>query len=128
MGLKKIWDGKDLPPEGCEVLAHLSSLKAWVPHVVTGYKVSEGSSPYNHRVEIQLDKSGDPRSAKNARLLGDIRPLDDIEAVASLQQERIEDLKATLEKKREVITNIEDVVSKDRSTVADTIFSILEES
>lgn len=110
MGMKSIWDGKDLPPEGCLVLAHLSSEKAWVPHVVTGYKVTPAKEGLLHRVEVSLKPSHDRRSSKNARLLGDLRAPDAMEAVleasqekAALNKARADRYKSDLERVRETV-------------------------
>lgn len=126
MGMKSIWDGEDLPPEGCEVLAHLSSEKAWVRHVVTGYKVSQGSSPYNHRVEIQLEKSDDPRSWKNARLLGDIRPLDDMAAVLDAQDEALEIARAKAKKLSDKLVSVENMVHGSGKIAKQELVDLLE--
>lgn len=89
MGMKEIWDGKDLPPVGCEVYAQLGSLTdrnnkgGWVRHKVTGYRidpatdaVAEKARPHHFRISIQLAASDDRRSSKNERHLNDIRTLD----------------------------------------------------
>lgn len=78
MGFKSIWDGKDLPPVGCQVLAHLSRENAWVRHTVASYGIRPGLSGNKHevRVDINLEASDDPRSSKNQRALCDVRPLD----------------------------------------------------
>lgn len=129
MGMKKIWDGKDLPPEGCQVLAHLASQKAWVRHVVTGYKVTEGKSPHSHRIEIQLGESDDPRSAKNARLLGDIRPLDDVEGALSTQADAMEGLTWKVKQYAELFQYVERLIFSDipESVRKESLVGLLEE-
>lgn len=87
MGMKEIWDGKDLPPIGCEVQAQLGSLTdrhgkgGWVRHKVAGYRIDPAGfdgeqARYHHRVSIKLAPSDDRRSSKNERWLCDVRPLD----------------------------------------------------
>lgn len=39
MGMKQIWDGKNLPSVGCEVLIHLASINKWVARTVQGYEI-----------------------------------------------------------------------------------------
>lgn len=84
MGMISVWDGADLPPIGHTVLVQLGSLTdqngkgGWVRHVVTGIHLKpslEGFDAY-HRIFIELGPCPlDKRSAKNERLLKDIRPL-----------------------------------------------------
>lgn len=88
MGMKEIWDGNDLPPVGCEVLAELSSCthhpdKGWVRHKVTGYRihpasdaVPETTSRLHRRISVMLGATSDSRSSTNERNLDDVRPLD----------------------------------------------------
>jgi len=75
MGMLKIWDGKDLPPEGCDVLVELASLRKWLPHRVNGYRIEAdlNGNKHVHRVFIQVTQLG--TSAENERLLCDVRPL-----------------------------------------------------
>lgn len=87
MGMKSIWDGNDLPPEGCEVLAQLGSLAdrnnkgGWVRHVVAGYRVQPvKDEPAHSIVFVKLVASDDRRSSKNERVLCDVHPLDWAEA------------------------------------------------
>ncbi len=89
MGMKQIWDGKDLPPIGCEVLAQLGSLTdaqnkgGWVRHKVAGYRVRpvgsdepEVNQRFHVRLDILLEASDDKRSSKNERSYNDVHPLD----------------------------------------------------
>lgn len=87
MGMKSIWDGVDLPPEGCEVLAQLGSLAdrnnkgGWVRHVVTGYRIKQVEAERMHSVvSVKLAASDDRRSSKNERILCDVHPLDWVES------------------------------------------------
>lgn len=71
MGMKQIWDGKDLPPVGCEVLIKLASIDTWVAKKVTGYKIwpsLDAEDKAHVRVFITVEG--------NERLLCDVRPLD----------------------------------------------------
>ena len=78
MGMLKIWDGKDLPPEGCDVLIQLASANngagKWLPHKVTGYRIEAdlSGSKHVHRVFIEVDCGA---VSVNERLLCDVRPL-----------------------------------------------------
>lgn len=89
MGNKTIWDGKDLPEIGQEVLAQLgrstdsAGKGGWVRHKVAGYRVSQiaaGNDPamqkFHVRLDIILGASDDPRSSKNERNYNDIHPVD----------------------------------------------------
>lgn len=87
MGMKSIWDGIDLPPVGCEVLAQLGSLAdkhnkgGWVRHVVDGYRIKQvPEEPTRSVVFVKLMASNDKRSSKNERILCDVHPLDWVEA------------------------------------------------
>ena len=65
-------EGDLLPAIGEEVLIHLASLDAWVPHTVTGYYAwgDHGGNSSLHRVFVRVvDAAGYP----NARLLRDVR-------------------------------------------------------
>lgn len=131
MGMKSIWDRENLPPIGCEVLIHLSSNKAWVRHVVAGHKVSPMPDSMGYRVEIQLDKSDDPRSWKNARLLGDIRPVDDIESVLEAQADKLEDLQDKAKRYSDLLFGIEKITLEDdidHKQVVDSILALLEKN
>lgn len=75
MGTKNIWDGKDLPPIGYDVLTHLGSIDAYVPHKVTGYRTSRRDDG-GWTIWINLEASHDKRSAKNCRQLECCYPLD----------------------------------------------------
>lgn len=70
MGIKSIWDGKDLPPIGCAVLIHLGSINKWVARNVEGYQILPDldGDPALHRIFITVQG--------NQRLLMDVRPLD----------------------------------------------------
>ena len=89
MGIKRIWDGQDLPPIGSEVLAQLGSEEkkpdqGWVRHIVSGYRIEpactrldETAQHFHRKISIKLEAHPDePRSWKNERHLGDIRPVD----------------------------------------------------
>jgi len=90
MGNKTIWDGKDLPEIGQEVLAQLgrstdpqTGKGGWVRHKVAGYKaraVDPDLDPvtrkFHVRLDILLEASEDPRSSKNERNYNDIHPVD----------------------------------------------------
>ncbi len=55
MGMKQIWDGKNLPPVGCEVLIHLASINKWVARTVQGYEIWPSvyeNDTAHHRVNI----------------------------------------------------------------------------
>nr|WP_188246241.1 hypothetical protein [Enterobacter sp. E12]MBD0817670.1 hypothetical protein [Enterobacter sp. E12] len=78
MGTKTIWDGKDLPPVGCQVLIHLSSV-GMRPYEVAGYEVrrSVDEVQYPHWlyvVKIKV-KSLDGKCT-NERFLSEVFPLD----------------------------------------------------
>ena len=81
MGHRKIWDGKDLPAIGDEVLIELSSMKRLVCHRVTGYEIKDPVDDHPdtknlHRIFIQLAPSAtDKASSTNCRLLNDVYPL-----------------------------------------------------
>lgn len=75
MGIKTIWDGKDLPPQGSEVLIHLSSCDAYVKHKVDGFRV-ERREDGGWLIWVDLVSGSDPRSSKNCRLLEQCYPLD----------------------------------------------------
>ncbi len=91
MGTKTIWDGKDLPRIGDEVLIQLASEAdrktgkgGWVRHKVAGYKVAQITDPkmsdinrrFHVRLDIIVDASDDPRSWKNERSYNDVKPVD----------------------------------------------------
>lgn len=92
MGMKQIWDGKELPPVGCEVLIQLGSLTdkhnkgGWVRHKVASYEIRGATcddTGAHHRIFINvLDSAG----YQNQRLLRDVKPIDWREPVE--QQER----------------------------------------
>lgn len=76
MGFKQIWDGEQLPPIGCEVLIHLASMDAWVPHEVTGISIRKTEEKHHYLIDVTVKPSADPRSGNNQRLLDDVRPVD----------------------------------------------------
>ncbi|ENI6631708.1 hypothetical protein ABZM66_004799, partial [Citrobacter freundii] len=51
MGTKTIWDGKDLPPIGCQVLINLSSV-GMRPYEVTGYEVRRSVNEVQYHAEL----------------------------------------------------------------------------
>ncbi|EPB0513771.1 hypothetical protein OA801_22645 [Citrobacter portucalensis] len=78
MGTKTIWDGKDLPPIGCQVLIDLSSV-GMRPYEVTGYEVRRSVNEVQYPawlyvVKIKV-KSSDGKST-NERFLNEVFPLD----------------------------------------------------
>lgn len=78
MGTKTIWDGKDLPPVGCQVLINLASV-GMRPYEVTGYEVrrsvEETQYPsWLYVVKIKV-KSLDGKS-ENEQFLNEVFPLD----------------------------------------------------
>lgn len=82
MGTKTIWDGKDLPRIGDEVLIELSSIKdRLIRHKVTGYEIKDpvddlAMTKNLHRVFIKLAPAdGERASSDNCRLLNDVYPL-----------------------------------------------------
>lgn len=83
MGTKTIWDGQQLPPIGCEVLIHLASMDAWVPHVVTGIGIRKTEEKHYYLIDVTVKPSSDKRSGNNQRLLDDIRPVDWREGISS---------------------------------------------
>jgi hypothetical protein len=68
-------DGDVLPAVGSKVLIHLGRQDAWVEHEVTGYYVwgDLGKNPALHRVFVRVK---DAQGYDNARLLMDVRPVD----------------------------------------------------
>lgn len=82
MGHRKIWDGKDLPAIGDEVLIELASIKdRLIRHKVTGYEIKDPvddrpETKSLHRVFIMLAPAdGEKASSTNCRLLNDVYPL-----------------------------------------------------
>lgn len=85
MGMKQIWDGQDLPPEGATVLAQMGSMTTagnkggWVKHKVKGFRLAPAleDNPAYHRIFVKLGPHAeDSSSSNNERLLKDIRPVD----------------------------------------------------
>ncbi|EMY3087124.1 hypothetical protein ACLZTU_23265 [Raoultella ornithinolytica] len=78
MGVKSIWDGKDLPPVGSRVLINLASC-GMREHEVSGYEVRKSVIDEERRTGIFvvniLVKSLDGK-AKNCRFLDEVFPLD----------------------------------------------------
>lgn len=75
MGVKTIWDGTDLPPQGAEVLIHLADRNAYVKHKVDGFRLDRRSDG-GWLVWVDLVAGSDPRSSKNCRFLEQCYPLD----------------------------------------------------
>lgn len=78
MGIKQIWDGKDLPPVGCNVLIKLASVGIR-EYEVSGYEVRKSVIEEDRRsglfiVNIKV-KSLDGK-ATNCRFLDEVFPLD----------------------------------------------------
>ena len=78
MGVKQIWDGKDLPPVGCNVLIKLASCGIR-EYEVTGYEVRKSVIEEERRTGIFAVfvnvKSLDGK-ATNQRFLDEVYPLD----------------------------------------------------
>ncbi len=78
MGIKNIWDGKDLPPIGCNVLINLASC-GMREYEVAGYEVRRSVIEDERRPGIFvvniLVKSTDGK-ATNSRFLDEVFPLD----------------------------------------------------
>lgn len=79
MGTKNIWDGKDLPPIGSQVLIKLASALSLTMHNVIGYEVRKPVDAdrvkYPHWlyvVVIKVERNG----CKNERFLSEVYPLD----------------------------------------------------
>lgn len=83
MGVKAIWDGKDLPPVGCQVYINLASCGMRIYEVV-GYEVRKSVIESERRKGIfvvnvnvkSLDGGG-----TNQRFLDEVYPLDYQESV-----------------------------------------------
>lgn len=77
MGRKHIWDGKQLPEIGDEVLIYLSSVKSWEKYVVVGFHIwpSLNGEKSHHRIFVDVCRKGGDENIKNSRLLDDIRPI-----------------------------------------------------
>jgi hypothetical protein len=78
VGVKTIWDGKDLPPIGSHVLINLASY-GMCEHEVTGYEVKKSAIEADRRsglfiVNIRVKSLGG--KAKNCRFLDEVYPLD----------------------------------------------------
>ncbi|QGY29804.1 hypothetical protein CUN67_13050 [Pantoea cypripedii] len=77
MGNKKIWDGKQLPGVGDEVLIHLGSADKWCPYIVEGFHIwpsLEGDTAY-HSIFVDVYCTSGSNKIKNSRLLRDVRPI-----------------------------------------------------
>lgn len=79
MGMKQIWDGKDLPPIGCEVYINLASSGMQVYEVV-GYEhrkspIEGHNGPGLFLVCINVCVPG-KRNITNQRFLDEVFPLD----------------------------------------------------
>jgi len=77
MGAKKIWDGRQLPEVGDEVLIHLASSNSWERRTVSGFKIwphLDGDRAY-HRIFVNVFYTQDGQKIPNARLLNEIRPI-----------------------------------------------------
>lgn len=78
MGAKKVWNGKQLPEVGNEVLIHLSSLDSWEKYIVQGFHIwpsLNGDTAY-HRIFVDVWRTDNGQKVTNSRLLRDIRPID----------------------------------------------------
>ncbi|EEF8451670.1 hypothetical protein OGC04_004584 [Salmonella enterica] len=78
MGTKTIWDGKDLPPIGCQVLINLASV-GMRPYEVTGYEVrrSVEETQYPSWLYVVKIKVKSPNGkSENERFLNEVFPLD----------------------------------------------------
>ncbi|MGK9174160.1 hypothetical protein KXR87_13145 [Yokenella regensburgei] len=78
MGIKQIWDGKDLPPVGCHVLIELASYGIH-EYEVTGYEVRKSVIEEERRkgifvVCINVKFPGS--NSTNQRFLDEVFPLD----------------------------------------------------
>lgn len=78
MGIKQIWDGKDLPPVGSQVYINLASCGMHI-YEVAGYEVRKSVIEEDRRKGIFLVnvnvKSLDGK-ATNQRFLDEVYPLD----------------------------------------------------
>lgn len=72
MGIRTIWDGKDLPPVGSEVLIRLASQKEPYPMQVIGHTANWSAESRAWRIDVQLTDG----SGTNMRSLQDVYPLD----------------------------------------------------
>lgn len=79
MGTKTIWDGKDLPPVGSQVLIKLASTPGLHMYNVIGHEVrkpgdaDKGKYPHwLYVVVIKVERNG----CKNERFLSEVYPLD----------------------------------------------------
>ncbi|MDV2873881.1 hypothetical protein [Phytobacter diazotrophicus] len=84
MGIKQIWDGKDLPPVGCQVYIKLASCGMQI-YEVTGYEVRKSVIEAERHlgsfiVNINVRLPGD-NSVTNQRFLDEVFPLDYREAI-----------------------------------------------
>lgn len=72
--MKMIWDGKGIPPVGCDVYFDTSSSGQQVG-TVTGFHIMEALSdnPAYHRIFIDLVYKG--TTTPNCRLLYEVKPL-----------------------------------------------------
>lgn len=79
MGVKTIWDGKDLPPVGCLVYIKLASCGMQI-YEVAGYEVRKSVIETERHlgsfiVNINVCRPGD-KSVINQRFLDEVYPLD----------------------------------------------------
>lgn len=78
MGVKQIWDGKDLPPIGCRVLINLASC-GMREYEVTGYEVRRSVIEEERRPGIfvvNIKVSSLDGKTTNCRFLDEVFPLD----------------------------------------------------
>lgn len=77
MGKKSIWDGKQLPEVGDDVLIHLSSVNSWETYTVEGFHIwpSLHGDKSHHRIFVDVFRMESSNKIKNSRLLCDIRPV-----------------------------------------------------
>lgn len=73
MGVRQIWDGKDLPPVGSEVLIKLASQKEPYPMQVLGHTADWSAEMRAFRINVQLAASD---GTTNMRSLQDVYPMD----------------------------------------------------
>lgn len=75
MGVKQIWDGKDLPPVGSEVFIRLASQPEPVRCIVTGFETVWWAKKGGWVIKVNIHEKIYPEHT-NQRLLEEIYPVD----------------------------------------------------
>lgn len=77
MGVKTIWDGRDLPPIGCEVLIE-TSLNRLEKYKVLNYKlINQGYyNPVLYKILIDLEQKTGKIVVNTTKSLDEVYPLD----------------------------------------------------